>query len=149
MQRPQTRGMCAFDGRCQNPQCSYIHAVQRPNRDVCHYGGVCSNRACWRFHMCRKPVPPKTAPVLTQMTHKEAELFRLFLQLNMKDEVNDAEAEMLELFRQMSNTHIVKGEDETEVDEAFGEFLDGTDKDLKLDDYAAEELDALEELEEM
>lgn len=83
------------------------------------------------------------------MTPKEAELFRLFLQLNMKDEVNDTEAEMLELFRQMSNTDIVKGEDETEVDEAFGEFLDGTDKDMKLDDYAAEELDALEELEEM
>lgn len=149
MQQTPKRQMCGFDGRCNNPQCSYIHAVQRPNREVCHYGDACSNRACWRFHMCRKPALPKPATVSVQMTPEEAELFSMFLHVRVKDTPSVAEAEMLKMFQNMTLCEASVGSAmDEEVDEAFDEFLDRTDHEQELDDYAADELEALEQLEQ-
>lgn len=149
MQRSQTqRKMCAFDAGCQSPHCTYLHYDTRPNREVCRFGADCTNINCWRFHTCWKPAPPRKA-ALPAMTPEEADLFLLCMKMRMEDATNEAEAQLVRALNPIKQAAVVAGVPmDEEVDEAFEEFLDGTDTERQLDDYAADELEALEELEQ-
>lgn len=150
MQRSQTqRKMCAFDAGCQNPRCTYVHCDRPANREVCRFGVECTNKGCWRFHTCRKPVPPKKA-TLPDMTPEEADLFLMCMEMRMEYATNEAEARLVRTLNTIKKTACdeVGVSIDEEVEQAFEEFLDGTDKEQRLDDYAANELEALEELEQ-
>ena len=154
MQTPTQRRMCRFDGRCSNKHCTYVHELQRPNREVCRFGEKCSNTACWRFHcMCKVAVavapPPPKAVVVAKVGVPDALMLQMIEMLRLKGSTNAAEAEMLRMYDACVEASAKMGkadtnDDDDEVDKAFGEFLDGTDKDAILDDYAAQELDDYE-----
>lgn len=158
MQTPTQRRMCRFDGRCSNKHCTYVHELQRPNREVCRFGEKCSNTACWRFHcMCKVAVavapPPPKAVVVAKVGVPDALMLQMIEMLRLKGCANAAEAEMLRMYDACVEASAKMGkadtnDDDDEVDKAFEEFLDGTDKEQRLDDYAADELEALEELEQ-
>lgn len=68
----------------------------------------------------------------------------------MEDATNEAEAELVRVVNTIKKTadaEVGVSIDE-EVEQAFEEFLDTTDTEQRLDDYAANELEALEELEQ-
>jgi hypothetical protein len=150
MQRSQTqRKTCAFDGKCKNPQCTYVHYDLSANREICRFGAECTNKGCWRFHTCQKLPPPRKA-TLSAMTPEEADLFLMCMTMRMEDATNEAEARLvrvLNTIKQAADVEVGVSIDE-EVEQAFEEFLDTTDTEQQLDDYAADELEALEELEQ-
>lgn len=72
------------------------------------------------------------------------------MEMRMEDATNEAEAELVRVVNTIKKTadaEVGVSIDE-EVEQAFEEFLDTTDTEQRLDDYAANELEALEELEQ-
>jgi hypothetical protein len=103
--------------------------------------------------MCKVAVavapPPPKAVVVAKVGVPDALMLQMIEMLRLKGCTNEAEAEMLRMYdacveasAKMDNADT--SDDDDEVDKAFGEFLDGTDKEAILDDYAAQELDDYE-----
>lgn len=150
MQSSTQRRMCGFDGRCTNPRCTYVHVVQKPTREVCRFGEKCNNVKCWRFHcMCKVVAQPVSVPKVTMSVGlDDALMLRMIETMRLRGATTKAEAEMLRMYETcVKAVSVDMGmglTDDDEVDKAFGEFLDGTDKEAILDDYAAQQLDDYE-----